>query len=60
MFNLFDQAQSANTSGYHYSLQGWIILIVGGRGWAEICREGFGGEGGGGGVSILEWEGLWE
>ena len=35
MFNLFDQAQSANTSGYHYSLQGWIIDSIGGRGWGR-------------------------
>ena len=59
MFNLFDQAQSANTSGYHYSLQGWIILIVGGRGWGRDL-SGRIRWGGGGGVSILEWEGLWE
>ena len=57
MLNLFDQAQSANMSGYHYSLQGWIIDSR----WEGVGQRFVGKEsvGGGGGVSILEWEGLW-
>ena len=48
MFNLFDQAQSANMSGYHYSLQGWIIDSRWEGVGQRFVGKGVGGEGGGG------------